>query len=99
MHGVEVVPVSVLLSTLSNAAAGLGISTLTDLRFEYPIVVDRPRVIRVCAGATRSRCPRAAHRGLPQIAGPGTAAPSWAGLPMPHRPDTTLGPDTIWRRR
>ncbi|MCV7258299.1 type I polyketide synthase [Mycobacterium shimoidei] len=52
-HGVELVPVSVLLQTLSTAAAGCGASTLSDVRFEYPIIVDEPRVIQVVAdGAT-----------------------------------------------
>lgn len=48
-HGVELVPVSVLLQTLSTAAAECGASTLSDVRFEYPIVVDQPRVIQVVA--------------------------------------------------
>jgi len=49
IDGVEVVPVSVLLQTLSAAAAECGASTLCDVRFEYPIVVDQPRVIQVVA--------------------------------------------------
>ena len=49
VHGVEVVPVSVLLQTLSAAAAEYGASGLCDVRFEYPIVVDQPRVIHVVA--------------------------------------------------
>ena len=49
IHGVEVVPVSVLLQTLSAAAAECGASMLGDVRFEYPIVVDQPRVIQVVA--------------------------------------------------
>jgi phthiocerol/phenolphthiocerol synthesis type-I polyketide synthase B len=47
VQGVEVVPASVLLHTLSVAAAERGASTLRDVRFEYPIVVDQPRVIQV----------------------------------------------------
>jgi phthiocerol/phenolphthiocerol synthesis type-I polyketide synthase A len=49
IDGLEVVPVSVLLQTLSAAAAECGASTLCDVRFEYPIVVDQPRVIQVVA--------------------------------------------------
>ena len=49
IHGVEVVPVSVLLQTLSAAAAECGASTLSDVRFERPIVVDKPQVIQVIA--------------------------------------------------
>ena len=49
IDGVEVVPVSVLLQTLSAAAAECGASTLCDVKFEYPIVVDQPCVIQVFA--------------------------------------------------
>ena len=49
VHGTELVPVSVLVQTLSAAAAELDGSILADVRFEYPIVVDQPRVIQVVA--------------------------------------------------
>jgi phthiocerol/phenolphthiocerol synthesis type-I polyketide synthase A len=49
IHGVEVVPISVLLQTLSAAAAECGASTLSDVRFERPIVVDQPQAIQVLA--------------------------------------------------
>ena len=49
IHGVEVVPTSVLIQTLSAAAAECGASTLSDVRFERLIVVDRPQVIQVVA--------------------------------------------------
>ncbi|UXA10874.1 SDR family NAD(P)-dependent oxidoreductase [Mycobacterium sp. SMC-8] len=57
VRGVEVVPVSVLLQTLSAAAAqlaGPGSSggptvAVGDVRFEYPIVADQPKVIHVVA--------------------------------------------------
>ena len=68
IHGVEVVPISVLLQTLSAAAAECGASTLSDVRFEHPIVVDQPRVIQVVAddeSVTVSSSPAAdapAHR-------------------------------------
>ena len=48
-NGVEIIPISVLLQTLSTAAAECGASTLSDVRFEYPIVVDEPRVVQVVA--------------------------------------------------
>ena len=49
IHGAELVPVSVLLQTLSAAAAECDASALSDIRFEHPIVVDQPRVIQVVA--------------------------------------------------
>ncbi len=49
IHGAELVPVSVLLQTLSAAAAEHDASALSDIRFEHPIVVDQPRVIQVVA--------------------------------------------------
>ena len=49
LHGVEVVPVSVLLQTMLTAAAELGACALSDVRFEHPIVVDRPKIIQVVA--------------------------------------------------
>ncbi len=47
VHGVELVPVSILLQTLSAAAAKTGSATLTDIRFENPIVLDQTRVVQV----------------------------------------------------
>ena len=41
LHGVEVVPASVLLQTLLAAAAELGTHALSDVRFQHPVVVDR----------------------------------------------------------
>ena len=49
VQSVEVVPASVLLQTLSTAAAECGASALLDIRFEHPIVVDQPRLIQVVA--------------------------------------------------
>jgi phthiocerol/phenolphthiocerol synthesis type-I polyketide synthase A len=49
VQGVEVIPVSVLLQTLSTAASECGASALSDVRFEHPFVVDEPRVIQVVA--------------------------------------------------
>ena len=45
----ELVPASVLLQTLSVAAAEFDASILSDVQFEYPIAVDQPRVIQVVA--------------------------------------------------
>jgi phthiocerol/phenolphthiocerol synthesis type-I polyketide synthase A len=49
VQGVEVVPVSVLLQTLSTAASECEALGLTDVRFEHPIVIDQPRIIHVVA--------------------------------------------------
>jgi phthiocerol/phenolphthiocerol synthesis type-I polyketide synthase A len=43
------VAASVVLQTLSAAAAKCDASILSDVRFEYPIVIDEPRVIQVVA--------------------------------------------------
>ncbi|WP_293004132.1 type I polyketide synthase [Mycobacterium sp.] len=48
-NGVEIIPISVLLQTLSRAADEYDVSTLSDIRFDYPIVVGEPRVIQVVA--------------------------------------------------
>jgi phthiocerol/phenolphthiocerol synthesis type-I polyketide synthase A len=48
-NGVEIIPISVLLQTLSAASAECGASIFSDIKFEYPIVVDEPRVIQVVA--------------------------------------------------
>ncbi|WP_370331363.1 acyltransferase domain-containing protein [Mycolicibacterium hippocampi] len=68
IQGVEVVPMSVLLRTLSVAAAECGASRLSGLRFEHPIVVGQPQVIQVVVSGetiTVSSAPSAdaaAHR-------------------------------------
>ena len=49
IHGVEVVPVSVLMQTLSAAAVESGATSVSAVQFEHPIVVDQPRVIQVVA--------------------------------------------------
>jgi phthiocerol/phenolphthiocerol synthesis type-I polyketide synthase A len=51
VHGIEVVPLSVLLQTISIAAAESGAAALSAVRFEHPIVVDQPRLIQVVADA------------------------------------------------
>ncbi len=48
--GVEIVPLSVLLQTLALAASESGATAqpaLADVRFDFPIVLDRPRVVQV----------------------------------------------------
>ncbi|WP_409434198.1 type I polyketide synthase [Mycobacterium sp. SMC-14] len=51
-NGVELVPASVLLQTLSDAAFEVsGHSAVRDIRFEHPVIVDRPRTIQVLADA------------------------------------------------
>ncbi|MDA2893507.1 acyltransferase domain-containing protein [Mycolicibacterium sp. BiH015] len=47
IQGVEVVPMSVLLRTLSVAAAESGATALSDISFDRPVVVDQPQVIQV----------------------------------------------------
>jgi phthiocerol/phenolphthiocerol synthesis type-I polyketide synthase A len=47
IHGVEVVPISVLMQTISAAAVESGASSVSAVQFEHPIVVDQPRVIQV----------------------------------------------------
>lgn len=47
VRGVDVVPVSVLLQTMSSAAAQLGAAAVTDVRFEYPILAGQRRVVHV----------------------------------------------------
>jgi len=49
-NGVEIVPLSVLLQTLSVAAAECGGGThaaLADVRFDFPITLDQPRMVQV----------------------------------------------------
>jgi phthiocerol/phenolphthiocerol synthesis type-I polyketide synthase A len=48
-NGVEIIPISVLLQTLSKAGAEYDAPALSDIRFDYPIVVGEPRVIQVVA--------------------------------------------------
>ena len=76
IHGTELVPVSVLLQTLSAAAAELDASTLCDIRFEHPIVVDQPRVIQVVADNRIRHCVIDVPRPTPpRTVGSGTSAP------------------------
>ncbi|MEW5809827.1 MAG: type I polyketide synthase [Actinomycetota bacterium] len=49
--GVEIVPLSVLLQTLASAAERVGAAALADVRFEFPIALDAPRVVQVYADA------------------------------------------------
>ncbi len=65
IRGVDVVPVSVLLQTLSTAAAECGASALSDVRFESPIVVDQPQVIQVVADGETVTVSSASAAGTP----------------------------------
>ncbi|MDG4666922.1 type I polyketide synthase [Mycobacterium sp. 236(2023)] len=47
IQGVEVVPMSVLLRTLTAAAAESGATALSDIAFERPVVIDQSQVIQV----------------------------------------------------
>ncbi|MBS1694726.1 MAG: acyltransferase domain-containing protein [Actinobacteria bacterium] len=49
LHGVEVVPASVLINTLAAAAAELGDTRLCAIRLENPVLLDAPRTIQVVA--------------------------------------------------
>jgi phthiocerol/phenolphthiocerol synthesis type-I polyketide synthase A len=49
VRGMEVVPVSVLLQTLSTAATECEATALSEIRFHYPIIVDQDRLIQVVA--------------------------------------------------
>ncbi|WP_335332720.1 type I polyketide synthase [Mycobacterium kyogaense] len=49
--GTEIVPLSVLLQTLALAAERVGAAALADVRFEFPIALDAPRVVQVYADA------------------------------------------------
>jgi len=49
LHGLEVVPVSVLLQTLLTAAGELGVAAVSEVKFEQPIILDRPKDIQVVA--------------------------------------------------
>ncbi len=66
IHGVEVVPVSVLIQTLSAAASECGASASAAIRFQHPIVIDQPRVIQVVAdGESVTVSSRTATEALP----------------------------------
>ncbi len=70
VRGVEVVPVSVLLQTLVTARPGRsGPAILGDVRFEYPVVAEQPRVIQVMADGDAVT--------LSSSAGPDTPADRW----------------------
>ncbi len=49
--GVEIVPLSVVLQTLAMAADRAGAAALADVRFEFPIALDAPKVVQVYADA------------------------------------------------
>ncbi len=91
-NGVEIIPISVLLQTLSTAAGECDSSALSDIRFDYPIVVGEPRVIQVVADGTsvtvsssaggagwiRHASARIAHEYSPAASSDAVAAPGAA---------------------
>ncbi|PEG38037.1 polyketide synthase [Mycolicibacterium duvalii] len=80
IQGVEVVPMAVLLNTLSAAAAELGATGVADLRFFQPIVLNQPQVIQVVAEGetiTVSSAPSAdapAHRWVKHVSARATSS-------------------------
>lgn len=92
VRGVEVVPVSVLLQTLSAAAAQLGGSTVGDLRFEYPIVADQPKVIHVIADGSSGAAAVDGTVTVWSSSGPDTPEQRWtrhASAQLIAAPDST----------
>jgi acyl transferase domain-containing protein len=73
VRGVEVVPFSVLLQTLTAAAAHLDAPALGDIRFEYPIVAETPRVIHVVSSGDGA----GGSITVSSSAGPDTPAERW----------------------
>jgi phthiocerol/phenolphthiocerol synthesis type-I polyketide synthase A len=45
--GVEVVPASVLIATLTAAAADCGAAGIEDIRFDSPLTLEQPRLVQV----------------------------------------------------
>ena len=97
VRGVEVVPFSVLVATLAAAAAGVGAAALGDVRFEYPIVAETPRVIHVVAGADTIT--------VSSSTGPDTPADRWTrhcsariitGLPDEPAAEGGQTPEVSW---
>ncbi|WP_460353306.1 beta-ketoacyl synthase N-terminal-like domain-containing protein [Mycobacterium sp. ZZG] len=67
--GVEIVPLSVLLQTLSLAASRTGASAVTDVRFDFPITVDGARLVQVFSDGdtiTISSAPAGGDEDAPQ---------------------------------
>ena len=69
--GVEIVPLSVLLETLSVAAKECGAAAISDVRFELPIAVDEPRVVQVFTEGDTITVSSASQSGA------GSADPRW----------------------
>ena len=92
IHGLEVVPVSVLLQTLSAAVAECGASSLHDIRFEYPIVVDQPRVIQVIADGESVTVSSSAVADAPAHRWVRHVSATYSELPA-AQPDLSLGDD------
>ncbi|AKN15834.1 polyketide synthase [Mycobacterium haemophilum DSM 44634] len=95
-HGVEVVPASIVLHTILCAAAELGYSTLSGIRFEQPIFADRPRLIQVVvdnqsislASSPATETPQ--DRWTRHVTAQLSSAPARSAAPS-HHPDQTNG--------
>jgi phthiocerol/phenolphthiocerol synthesis type-I polyketide synthase A len=102
-NGVEIVPISVLLQTLSAAAAECGGSALSDIRFEYPIIVDEPRVIQVVADGASVTVSSSASGSAQhwirhvnaRIARDSDNHPAGPAVPGPHVADSEFADDSV----
>ncbi len=98
--GVEVVPPSVLLRTLTAAAAESGGTGVEDVRFDSPVTVDQPRLVQVFTdGATVTVSSAAASDAEPHWIRNATARVSAEPLGAPAEPAAAaavaLDPSTI----
>jgi phthiocerol/phenolphthiocerol synthesis type-I polyketide synthase A len=102
IRGVDVVPVSVLLETLSTAAAQCQATALSDVRFEYPVVVNQPRVIQVVADgesvtvASASTSDAPAHQWISHVVGRISREPKEAGHKSVSADHTPPSRDVSW---
>ncbi|MDT5166700.1 MAG: phthiocerol/phenolphthiocerol synthesis type-I polyketide synthase, partial [Mycobacterium sp.] len=112
-NGVEIIPISVLLQTLSTAASEY---ELSDIRFDYPIVVGEPRVIQVVAdggsvtvsssasgsksdGADQHWIRHASARIAPDAEAPqGLSADLSAAVPAPGAADAEFSDESVTSR-
>ncbi|MGD9619484.1 beta-ketoacyl synthase N-terminal-like domain-containing protein [Mycolicibacterium sp.] len=99
--GVEIVPLSVLLNTLSLAAAECSDGTCTaiaDARFDFPITLDQPRLVQVVADGDVITVSSLAGSGPEDgyAATSGASAANWvrhASARISYEPHGDLAPD------
>ncbi|KAA1251687.1 acyltransferase domain-containing protein [Mycobacterium simiae] len=90
-HGVEIVPASIVLSTIVAAARELGYCALSGIRFEQPIFADQPRRIQVVADnhtislASSPATETAADRWTRHLTAQLSAPPAGSALPPSDR--------------